>query len=91
MKILIDIGHPGHVHYFKNVVKNLKSKDHLLTMLYATMSGVSSLRELSIVLLACVGRISHLNLKHFPKRSTLSDANKKITSEVLWCYLCKII
>ena len=51
-------------------------------MIYATLSGVSSLRELSTVMLACEGRISHLNLKHFPKRSTLSDANKKRTSEV---------
>lgn len=62
--------------------KKFKTYDHLVTMLYATMSGVSSLRELSTVLLACEGRISHLNLKHFPKRSTLSDANKKRTSEV---------
>ncbi len=30
----------------------------------------------------CEGRISHLNLKHFPKRSTLSDANKNRSSEV---------
>ena len=51
-------------------------------MIYATLSGVSSLRELSTVMLACEGRISHLNLKHFPKRSTLSDANKKRSSEV---------
>ncbi len=62
--------------------KKFKTYDHLVTMLYATMSGVSSLRELSTVLLACEGRISHLNLKHFPKRSTLSDANRKRTSEV---------
>jgi hypothetical protein len=33
-------------------------------------------------LLACEGRISHLNLKYFPKRSTLSDANKKRSSQV---------
>jgi hypothetical protein len=51
-------------------------------MIYATLSGVSSLRELSTVMLACEGRISHLNLKHFPKRSTLSDANRKRTSTV---------
>ena len=62
--------------------KKLKTYDHLVTMIYATLSGVSSLRELSTVMLACEGRISHLNLKHFPKRSTLSDANKKRTSEV---------
>lgn len=28
MKIVIDIGHPGHVHYFKNVIWILKSKGH---------------------------------------------------------------
>lgn len=54
--------------------KRFKTYDHLVTMLYATLSGVSSLRELSTILLACEGRIGHLNLKHFPKRSTLSDA-----------------
>jgi len=51
-------------------------------MLYATLSGVSSLRELSTMLLACEGRIGHLNLKHFPKRSTLSDANKNRGSSI---------
>ncbi len=28
MKILIDIGHPGHVHYFKNTIKYLKDNGH---------------------------------------------------------------
>ncbi len=28
MKILIDIGHPGHVHYFKNTIKHLKNNNH---------------------------------------------------------------
>jgi len=51
-------------------------------MLYATLSGVSSLRELSTMLLACEGRIGHLNLKHFPKRNTLSDANKNRGSSI---------
>ncbi|MCF6319575.1 MAG: IS4 family transposase [Proteobacteria bacterium] len=62
--------------------KRFKTYNHLVTMLYATLSGVSSLRELSTVLLACEGRIGHLNLKHFPKRSTLSDANKNRSSQV---------
>lgn len=62
--------------------KRFKTYDHLVTMLYATLSGVSSLRELSTILLACEGRIGHLNLKHFPKRSTLSDANRNRSSEV---------
>lgn len=62
--------------------KRFKTYDHLVTMLYATLSGVSSLRELSTILLACEGRIGHLNLKHFPKRSTLSDANKNRSAQV---------
>jgi len=62
--------------------KKFKTFDHLVTMIYATLSGVSSLRELSTVMLACEGRISHLNIKNFPKRSTLSDANSKRMSEV---------
>ncbi|VAW17624.1 Transposase, Sph21_1677 family [hydrothermal vent metagenome] len=62
--------------------KRFKTYDHLVTMLYATLSGVSSLQELSTVLLACEGRIGHLNLKYFPKRSTLSDANKNRSGEV---------
>lgn len=28
MKILIDIGHPAHVHYFKNFIKIMKNKNH---------------------------------------------------------------
>lgn len=62
--------------------KRFKTYDHLVTMLYSTLGGVSSLRELSTILLACEGRIGHLNLKHFPKRSTLSDANRNRSSEV---------
>ena len=28
MKILIDIGHPGHVHYFKNLIIGLQDNNH---------------------------------------------------------------
>jgi uncharacterized protein len=28
MKILIDIGHPGHVHYFRNFIKKMEKKGH---------------------------------------------------------------
>jgi len=51
-------------------------------MLYGVLSGVSSLRELSTVMLACEGKLSHLGLDNFPKRSTLSDANANRSSEV---------
>jgi uncharacterized protein len=28
MKIIIDIGHPAHIHFFKNIISNLKSHGH---------------------------------------------------------------
>ena len=62
--------------------KTCRTHQHLVSMLYATLSGVSSLRELSTVMLACEGKLSHLGLDNFPKRSTLSDANAKRSSEV---------
>jgi transposase len=62
--------------------KRFKTYDHLVTMIYAVLSGCCSLREVSSILLACEGRINHIGLKHFPKRSTLADANKKRQSEV---------
>ena len=33
-------------------------------------------------MLDCEGKINHLGLKYFPKRSTLSDANKRRSSKV---------
>jgi transposase len=51
-------------------------------MIFTVISGCSSLREVSSIMLACEGKINHLGLKDFPKRSTLSDANKKRSSAV---------
>jgi len=62
--------------------KTCKTNEHLVSMLYAALSGVSSLRELSTVMLACEGKLSHLGLESFPKRSTLSDANANRSSQV---------
>ena len=62
--------------------KKFKTYDHLVSMLFTTLSGCSSLRELSSIMLACEGKLNHLGLKHFPKRSTVSDANKKRSSKV---------
>ena len=62
--------------------KKFTTYQHLVTMIYAVLSGFSSLRELTSIMLACEGKLSHLGLKDFPKRSTLSDANKRRKSEV---------
>ena len=62
--------------------KTCKTYKHLVSMHYASIRGVSSLRELSTIMLACEGKLSHLGLTDFPKRSTLSDANANRASEV---------
>lgn len=62
--------------------KKLKTSTHLTTMLYSVLSGCNSLRQISGIMLGCQGRINHLGLDYFPKRSTLSDANKNRKSAV---------
>jgi len=62
--------------------KKFTTYEHLTTLIFSVTSGCSSLRELSNIILACEGKISHLGLKHFPRRSTLSDANKRRSSSV---------
>ena len=62
--------------------KKFKTYDHLVTMIHAVLSGCSSLREIEGIMLACEGKLNHLGLNHFPKRSTLSDANKNRSSDV---------
>lgn len=70
------------LHNSDRYYKSCKTYEHLVSMLYGTLGGVSSLRELTTVMLACEGKLSHLNLDNYPKRSTLSDANSKRDSEV---------
>lgn len=62
--------------------KRFKTWDHLVAMLYATLTNCKTIRELSTGLLACEGKLSHLGLTHAPKRSTISDGNKNRSSEV---------
>lgn len=56
-------------------VRRLKTKDQLLVMLYAQLSGASSLRDIEDGLLSQKNQLYHVGLKPTP-RSTLSDANK---------------
>lgn len=43
MRILIDIGHPAHVHYFRNLANNLKTNGHTVTI---TVKDLTSARFL---------------------------------------------
>jgi transposase len=59
-----------------------KTNDHLVTMLYAIYNQCTSIREVTTGLLAWEKRILHLGINHHPRRSTLSDANKRRSHEV---------
>src|SRR5947209_3939226 len=69
-------------HKSDRYVKTFKTYDHLITLLYAVLSDCTSLRELSTAMLACEGKLNHLGIGYFPKRSTLSDANSRRSPEV---------
>ena len=45
MRILIDINHPAHVHYFKNLIINLKENDHDVTIVARDREFVKELLE----------------------------------------------
>lgn len=62
--------------------KQLLFKDHLTTMLYCIFSRCTSLREVQTGLELYEGKLNHLDLSKVPARSTLSDGNKKRSSEV---------
>ena len=51
--------------------------DQLLCMIFAQLTGRSSLRETVLCLLAIGSRRYHLGIRHPPARSTLADANER--------------
>lgn len=61
-------------------VKSFTSYDQLVSMLFAVFQQCTSIRELVTGMQAWFSKLQHLGLKDYPKRSTLSDANKKRTA-----------
>jgi len=57
--------------------KRFTTKDHLISMLFCSFSKCTSLLEVSGAMLGLSGKTTSFKLNHIPKRSTLSDANKK--------------
>jgi hypothetical protein len=62
--------------------KNFTTHAHLVTFLYAIFNRCESLREVITGLLAAEQKLNHLGLSHSPRRSTLSDANTRRSSDV---------
>jgi hypothetical protein len=55
--------------------KRLHYYEHFISMLYCTLSGCTSLREISAGLGIARGKLNHLSIEYVPPRSTLSDGN----------------
>jgi len=57
--------------------KRFTTFQHLITILYGVVSGCNSLRELTGGIVSYGDKITHCNFDYSPKRSTISDANKR--------------
>lgn len=57
--------------------KRFTTSDHLISMLFCVLSNCTSLREVAGAMLGLSGKTKHFQLKHIPRKSTLSDANAK--------------
>ncbi len=57
--------------------KRFTTFQHLITMLYGVSSGCNSLRELCGGIVSYGNKIEHCKFDYTPRRSTVSDANKR--------------
>lgn len=64
-------------HNSDHYTKKFTTSDHLISMLFSTFANCSSLREVAGSMLGLKGKTKHFQLKHIPKKSTLSDANAR--------------
>ena len=69
-------------HQSDRYYKQLKTWEHFIAMMYGTLAGCSSLREIVMGLEASQGKNNHLNISYVPPRSTLSDGNKNRPSDI---------
>ena len=70
------------IHHSDKFCKGFCTWDHVVSMLFCTLSNCSSLREIVAGCLGLKGKTEHLGLRKLPRRSTLSDANSKRTPRV---------
>lgn len=63
-------------------VKSFTTLEHLVTMLFCVGSNSTSLREVCTNLLGLEGKLKHIKLQQPPRKSTLSDANKRRSAAV---------
>lgn len=64
-------------HKSDHYCKRFSTFQHLITMVYGVTSGCNSLRELCGGIVSYGDKIAHCKFDYSPKRSTISDANKR--------------
>lgn len=64
-------------HKSDHYCKRFSTFQHLITMVYGVTSGCNFLRELCGGLVSYGDKIAHCKFDYSPKRSTISDANKR--------------
>jgi hypothetical protein len=79
------------VHQGDRYCKKFRTYDHLVAMLYTIFNHCTSIREVTTGLMACEGKLNHLNVNYAVRRSTLSDANSRRDSKIFesiyyWLY-----
>jgi hypothetical protein len=62
--------------------KRFNTYEHLVTMLYSVFNNCNSLREVTTGMLASEQRLTHLGIRYYPRRSTISDANVRRDAQV---------
>jgi len=62
--------------------KSITCYDHFASMMFAVLSGCTSLREICISMEAMDGKLNHIGMEKAPAKSTLADANKNRASAV---------
>lgn len=62
--------------------KRFHSWDHLVSMLFGVFSHCTSLREVCGAMMGLKGKLEHFGLDRVPRRSTLSDANRRRNAQL---------
>jgi len=82
MKILVDINHPAHVHFFKNIIKELQDKGH-------TVYVTASLKDIAFELLDEL-KLDYFNLGTYGKTPLVKMLNVPIMAVKMFFVMLKL-
>ena len=77
MKILIDINHPAHVHYFRNFIKVMESKGHQFCVINRDSKMINQLLD--------IYGIEHTIRNKRPEKKGTIASLMNLLRMILWC------